>query len=237
MVGHWINTINILEFEMIRKEYIEAKIHNEEIIRNCLRTREVNLKDFIFWEGVTVKDLSMDEVMSKWADILGCTAAGAIPSIEKTGADGYLIYSGETEPTPIETKLCGIRQTDLALGKRGGLYYSTNLDNWYSKCSITSQFSGKFDAGMSDTTMASKKRDTFLVLFDKTENKIIDVYGMKANKVLKLLQERKNNATITFKLSAFQQHGFKMQSGVAELEGFSAWEKRIIKLTTRRIMD
>ena len=222
---------------MIRKEYIEAKIHNEEIIRNCLRTRQVNLKDFIFWENVTVKDLSMDEVMSKWADILGCTAAGAIPSIEKTGADGYLIYSGETEPTPIETKLCGVRQTDLALGKRGGLYYSTNLDNWKSKCSITSQFAGSFDSSMSDATMASKKRDTFLVLFDKTENKIIDVYGMKANKVLELLQERKNNATITFKLSAFQQHGFKMQSGVTELEGFSAWEKRIVKLTTRRIME
>lgn len=222
---------------MIRKEYIEAKIHNEEIIRNCLRTRQVNLKDFIFWEGVTVKDLSMDEVMSKWADILGCTAAGAIPSIEKTGPDGYLIYSGETEPTPIETKLCGIRQTDLALGPRGGLYYSTNLDNWHSKTAITSKLEGKFDARMSDACMTSKKRDTFLVLFDKTENKIIDVYGIKATKVLQLLQERKNNVAITFKLSAFQQHGFKMQSKVNDIEGFSAWETRMGRSTTRRIME
>lgn len=226
-----------MEFEMNRKEYVDAKSHNEEIIRTCLTTREINLKDFIFWEGVTAKDLSMDEVMAKWADIIGCTAAGAIPCIAKTNEDGWLYYAGDSDPTAMEAKLCGIRQTDLALGPRGGLYYSTNLDNWYSKTAITSKLEGKFDSRMSDACMTSKKRDTFLILLDKTENKIIDVYGIKATKVLQLLRERKNNVSITFKLSAFQQHGFKMQSKVNDIEGFGVWEKRMGKSTTRRIMD
>lgn len=219
------------------RKYIDARRRNQDIIRNCLATKSVNFSDIMFWEGISARDLSFDEVASKWADILACTVIGALPCVGKHGADGYLQYTGSKDFVPVETKLCGVRHEDLAVGPRGGLYYSTNLDNWYSKCSITSHFSGKFDASMSRGTMQSKNRDTFLVLFDRTENCIIDTYGMEGKKVLELLEEKKNNSSITFKLSAFFHSGFAMTSGFGKFEGFDAWEERVIKKTTRRIMD
>ena len=216
------------------KEYLDAVAHNQAILKKCLNTRSIDFSDIVFWNGTSARELSFDEVAAKWADVLGCTAIGAIPSLEKTGEDGHLWYSDADAPVPIETKVCGIRHGDLALGSRRGLYYSTNLDNPNSKCAITSHFHGKF-ATMSWDTLQTKNRDTFLILFDKTENKIIDTWGIKGEKTLKLLESKQSNATITLKLSAFMYHGFHMKSGGFNNEGFEVWENRMIRATKRRI--
>jgi hypothetical protein len=211
-------------------EFQTAYAHNAKIIKHCLDTRTNDFSDIIFWEGVQGKTLGFDELTSKWADVLGCSVIGALPSIERQGADGYIYYRGDKTPYEVETKVSGIRHKDLALGQRGGLYYSANLENWNSKCNITSHFMGAFDANMSALTMQSKKRDTFLIPFDKTENKIIDAYRLSADRVLELLENRKHNASITFKLSAFQQHGARMGTQW-DVEGFDKWCSRLSKQT------
>lgn len=222
---------------MDTKEYLKAVQNNQDIIRTCLQTNTVNFSDIVFWGGTTARELSFDEVASKWPDILSCTVIGALPCVGRHGEDGWLHYLGAKIFVPIETKLCGVHHKDLALGPRGGLYYSTNLDNPSSKCSITSHFVGKFESHMSYDTLQSKNRDTFLILFDRTENCVIDVYGMKGEKVLELLEQKQNNSSKTFKFSAFRQFGFKMRSGgFNNLEGFDNWETRISNKTTRRIM-
>jgi len=207
-----------------------ANRNNAEIIQQCLEKRTTDFSKIMFWEGVQGKDLSFDELSSKWADILACAAIGAVPVIKKTGTDGYIYYAGSENPVEAETKLCGIRHSDLALGQRGGLYYSANLDNPNSKCAITTHFNGSFDAGMSHETLQTKKRDTFLVLFDRTENKIIDAYGIRATDVLQLLESKKHNATVTLKLSAFQNTGFRMGT-MWESEKFYPWQSRMITKT------
>ncbi len=222
---------------MDKKQYLQAVQNNQDIIRTCLKTNTINFSDIVFWGGITASELSFDEVASKWPDILSCTVIGALPCVAKHGEDGYLHYREGNDFEPIETKLCGVHHKDLALGSRGGLYYSTNLDNPNSKCAITTHFVAKFTSHMSYDTLQSKNRDTFLILFDRTENCVIDVYGMKGEKVLQLLEQKQNNSSKNFKLSAFQQHGFRMRSGgFSDLEGFDNWETRISKNTTRRIM-
>jgi len=233
-----IETSQHRKSKMDHNTFIKVKTQNIEIIKKCLDTRVINLDGFTFWCGTTTNNLSFDTVMSKWSDILGCTAIGALPVLDKSGTDGHMWVScttGDEYSKEVEVKVCGVNQEDLALGARGGLYYSTNLDNISSKCSITSHFAGSFDREMSHDTMMSKKRDTYLVMFDRTENKLIDSYCMPARKVLSLLLERRSNygKSITFKLSAFQQHGHKWHSVLWEPEGFAKWQKRITKNVNR----
>jgi|Laugrespbdmm15sn_2_1035079.scaffolds.fasta_scaffold02840_3 hypothetical protein len=227
---------------MNKEFFLNARKNNSKIIQNCLTTGIINLDGFMFWEGKTANQVSFDTAMSKWADILGCTAVGAIPVLEKTGADGYIWYKTETGDykAEIESKVCGVNQGDLALGQRGALYYSTNLDNPKSKCSITSHFAGQFKADMSASTLNSKNRDTFLVLFDRTENKLIGSYRIPGRKVVQLLSERQKRnygVTLTLKLSAFQYDGERWETTTWETEGFANWESRIIKQTARYIQS
>jgi hypothetical protein len=223
----------MLKFE----EYERAREHNARIIQKCLTNRTTDFSQIKFWEGLTGQQLSMDQLCSKWTDILACAAIGAVPSMKPRGADGYLYYQNRQRATAIEAKLCSIQQYDLALGIRGGLYYSTNLDNYNSKCSMTSHFSGQFDAAMTEETMYSKHRDTFLVPFDRTTNSVIDIYRLDADTTLDLLETRRNkgNTSITLKLSAFQQDG-----GVFDcewpVEGFDNWVERMKKQVTRRLI-
>jgi len=203
--------------------------NNAAIVKRCLDTRTTDVSGIVFWEGIKGSELSFDELMSKWSDILGCGVIGALPSAERRGADGYIYYKGLVKPHAIESKVCGIRQHELALGVRGGLYYSTNLENYNSKSGITSYFAGAFDAKMTEETFQSKKRDTFLIPFDKTANQVIDVYRIDGDTVLRLLEDRKNNSSITLKLSAFQQSGHRFNSEW-EVDGFNVWSKNMSTL-------
>lgn len=211
-------------------QFNEAKINNSKIMQHCLATRTTDLSNIIFWEGVVGKELGFDELASKWADVIGCSVIGALPSIERSGADGYIYYRDDINPREVETKICGVRHSELAVGQKGGLYYSTNLENYKSKSAITSKFLGQFKPMAADT-MQSKKRDTFLILFDKTENKIIGANRIEAEKVLSLLYTRgKNNKTITLKLGTFHKHGHTMETQW-EVETFDIWKDRMITQT------
>lgn len=226
--------------KMNKTQFLQSVQNNVKIIQKCLTTGIINLDGFMFWEGKTANQVSFDIAMSKWADILGCTAVGAIPVLEKTGADGYIWYDNAGGYfAEIESKLCGINQEDLALGPRGGLYYSANLDNYQSKSAITSKFAGQFKADMSASTLNSKNRDTFLVLFDRTENKLIGSYRMQGKTVVQLLKHRQKNnfgATLTLKLSAFQYDGENWISPW-KTESYDVWENRMIKSTKRYIQS
>jgi len=214
---------------------LTARKHNAAIVKRCLDQRTSDFSDIIFWEGVKGRDLSTDVLLSKWADIIACAAIGAIPSSRPRGADGYIFYKNRKTPTAIEAKLCGIYQEDLALGIRGkSLYYSTNLDNYNSKCAITSHFSGKFSPTMTDDTFASKRRDTYLVMFDRTENKVIDIASLDADSAYNLLDDRRDNSTITLKLSAFQNNGFYFDCEW-DVETYDNWNKRMIKECKRYV--
>ena len=222
---------------MTLEEFHRAQTHNARIIQKCLNERTTDFSQIKFWENIQGKNLSMDLLCSKWADILACAAIGAIPSREPRGADGYVYYQGHQRPRAVEAKLSSIQQTDLVLGTRGGLYYSTNLENWHSKCAITSHFAGAFDANMTTETLMSKRRDTFLVLFDRTSNSVIDIYRLTANRTLSLLETRRNkgNVTSTIKLSAFINDGDQYECSWPT-EGFDKWQSRMKNQTTRRLI-
>lgn len=215
---------------MTKDQYQKYYKNNAKIIKHCLETKTTDLSEIIFCDGSVGKDHSFDFLCARWADILACSAIGAVPNMSRRGSDGILYYQNSNVPKEVETKLCGVTQADLALGSRKGLYYSTNLENYYSKCAISSHFHGSFDVNMSETTMASKERDTFLVLFDRTENRVIDAYGIYATQVLNLIENKKQGKSITFKLSAFQSNGFRMGTQW-ETETFPKWEQRMIKKT------
>ncbi len=218
-------------------QYQQHRLHNQAIIKKCLESRSIDFSDIVFACGTSARTLPFDSVAGKWPDVIACTAIGALPLLNATGADGIMWFAGDSAPRQVETKFCGIWQEELAKGVRGGLYYTTNLDNNNSKCAITSKFQGKFDANMSEDTLGSKNRDTFLVMFDKTENRFIDAYHLSGDTVVRLLHNKKNDkrATATIKLSAFMQYGQRIAS-FFEFEGFPKWQDRMKKKVTRYII-
>lgn len=224
---------------MTRAQWMSAKNNNARIVSQLLKRQPTDLTNIRFWEdNLTGRDVSMPELYSKWADIIGCAAIGAVPSIEPNGPDGYIYYYKNGRdlvyPRPIESKISGIFQDELAIGQRGGLYYSTNLENKKSKSAITSHFEGSFHSNMTLETRLSKGIDTYILPFDKTENKVIDIFQIDGEVVESLLEDRKNNKTITLKLSSFQHNGnqFGCQWPV---EGYDNWEARMLKSVDRRI--
>ena len=218
---------------MDTKQYIATREHNAKIVRRCLETHSTDFSDIIFWEGVKGKELSFDTLASKWADVLGCSAVGAIPTIAKTGADGFAFFERDRNtPHGVETKVAGITQDKLALGSQGGLYYSNNLENWNSKALLTSHISGKFSSIMTNETRATKNRATFLVTFDRTENKVICAHYMPGEIVLDLLESKKNNASITIKLGAFRNHGYEFETQW-NTEGYDKWTCRMVEQTRK----
>ena len=87
---------------------------------------------------------------------------------------------------------------------------------------------------MTDDTFASKRRDTYLVMFDRTENKVIDIATLDADSTYNLLDDRRDNSTITLKLSAFQNNGFYFDCEW-DVETYDNWNKRMIKECKRYV--
>lgn len=205
-------------------DYRTANHHNTNILSNCLKDRSTDISDIIFYEGVTGKDLSFDKLASKMYDVLACCAIGAVPSIESTGADGYIWFKEGHGMVPIETKLCAIGNKNIFVGPRGGLYWSSDPSNFYNRASLTSYFSGSFDSNMSNKTFKTKERWTSLICFDRDTNSIIDAWVMEPSVVINELRQRRNNASLTLKLNRFMDKGFSMKTTVPS-QGYHVWEK------------
>jgi hypothetical protein len=218
--------------------YRKAKQHNSKILEKCLAERTTDLSEFIFWEGVTGKSLPFDLTLSKGYDILGCVAVGAIPSIAKTGADGYMYLKDDDYTVhEVETKVCAIESKNIHIGARGGLYWSSNPECAGNKAAITSYFSAKFDFSMSSSTMDTKARYTALVCFDRDTNQIIDSFFMRPTEVLNELKLRHNGNSLTLKLSCFLKNGGMIKCQVPSV-GWHNWLKQqssLAKLNKRFI--
>lgn len=213
------------------EQFKQASRINGEILQKCLRSRKTDLSEIIFWEdGITGKDLSFDQLLAKSYDILACCAIGAIPSIKKTGADGFVYFSDDLNtPYEVETKLCAIESKNIHVGPRGGLYWSSDPTNYYNRASLVSHFSGKFDSSMSSETLKTKARHTALVCFDRDQNTVIDAWIMTPKKILNELKQRQYNSTITVKLSRFLDAGVKMSTRVDKV-GWHEWQRQQIRL-------
>jgi hypothetical protein len=211
---------------MTLTEYRKAKQNNSKILEKCLVDRTTDLSEIIFWEGVTGKTLSFDLLLSKSYDILGCVAIGAIPTIAKTGADGYMYNKDDKDDNytihEVETKVCAIESKNIHIGSRGGLYWSSNPTRAGNKAGIQSYFNAKFDFGMSDSTMNTKARYTALICFDRDTNQIIDCFYMKPKQVLKELRRRHNGNSLDLKLSCFIENGGTAQCQVPSI-GWDNW--------------
>jgi hypothetical protein len=211
---------------MDNKSFEQAVTNNYKILSTNLKNRTTDFSEINFWEGVKGKDLSATKIASKMYDIIGCCATGVLPSVEKIGADGYFVRDNNTT-SEWEVKVCSVSKTSIFLGKRGGLYHST-LEGRFEKdrrSAITSKFAGAFDANMSASTLSSKARNTALVLFDEDDNYVIDVYMMDGKTVLEQLKYRRNNNTLTLKLSCFQEYGDSLEGdALPGIIGWDAWE-------------
>ena len=206
-------------------EYRRVKRHNSKILEKCLADRTTDLSEIIFWEGIAGKTLPFDLLLSKAYDILGCVAIGAIPTIAKTGADGYMYLKDDDHTIhEVESKVCAVESKNIHVGARGGLYWSSNPERAGNKAAITSYFSAKFDFTMSDSTMDSKARYTALICFDRDRNQIIDCFYMKPKQVLTELRQRHNGNSLTLKLSCFLENGGMMQCQIPSI-GWDHWLK------------
>jgi hypothetical protein len=214
--------MNLTDYEMMLE-------HNAKILTKCLANRSLDISNIIFYEGCRAKELSFDKLASKMYDILACCAIGAIPSIESTGADGYIWLIGKKSIVPVETKLCSIENKNIFIGPRGGLYWSSDPTNYYNKASIRSHFSGKFDSDMSHETLKTKSRWTSLICFDRDTNSVIDAWIIGPRVIFNELVQRRQNSTLTLKLSCFMNKGSQLDPAVP-FEGYFNWEERQAKL-------
>ena len=202
---------------------------NAAILQKCLQTRSSDLSEIMFWEGHKGKDLSFDQLLAKSYDILGCCAIGAIPSMKKSGADGYIRWANDPEVVhEIETKVCAIESKNIHVGARGGLYWSSDPTNTDNRAAINSHFAGSFDAKMTDETMQSKARYTSLICFDRDQNKVIDAWIMKPDVILTEIKKRQNNKSINIKLTRFLLAGSKMGTKIDNI-GWDQWQLDQIK--------
>lgn len=206
-------------------EFRDAHEHNAKILQRNLENRTTDISDIIFWEGCKGKELSFPTLMSKYNDVLGCCSVGGIPSIKKRGADGYIYFRGDTKNYfELESKVATIDPKYLHVGGRGGLYWTSNLENYNSKVTVLSYFSGSFIPTMSDKTRESKKRYTVLVCFDNDKNQVIDSWIMSPETILNEIKNRAGNASITIKLNRFIEQGVKMGSQIPVI-GWDNWIK------------
>lgn len=206
------------------KDYKTISALNTSVLQKCLIDRSVDISDIIFFEGNKAKDLSFDKLSSKMYDILACCAIGAIPSVESTGADGYVWFTGSDIIEPIETKLCSIEKKNIVAGVRGGLYWSSDPTNFYNKAALRSRFQGCFDAGMTQSTLDTKARWTALICFDRDLNSVVGSWVMSPKVIFEQLQRRRNNASLTIKLNCFMENGSTMHPTVTSKDYFQ-WEK------------
>jgi hypothetical protein len=205
-------------------EYRRVKRHNSKILEKCLVDWTTDLSEIIFWEENQGK-LPLDLLTSKAYDIIGCVAVGAIPSLAKTGADGYMYLKDDDHTIhEVETKVCAIESKNIHVGARGGLYWSSNPERSGNKAAVQSYFSAKFDFSMSDSTLDTKARLTTLICFDRDTNQIIDCFYMKPKQVLNELRRRHNGNSLTLKLSCFLENGGMMNCTVPSV-GWDKWLK------------
>lgn len=217
---------------MTLEEFHEAQEHNTKIINNLLNTDSLDgLNQIKFWEKP--KRVSSWELSAKTADILGCCAIGAIPSIKPNGADGYAYLAGHTEACEIESKLASIDLDSVVVGPWGGICYSTPNMNQKSTrpTGITSKVSGSFDANMSLTTLESKARHTALICVDREHNKVIDAWMLAPNTVVEELKLRKastNSPRLRISLAKFINRGWNIHTPVDKI-GWTEWKKFVVE--------
>lgn len=210
---------------MNKQSFDKAVNNNFKILSNNLKNRSTDFSEIVFWEGIKGRELSVTKIASKMYDIIGCCSTGVLPVLEHSGADGFFIRDNGTI-SEWEVKVCSVSKSSIFLGQRNGLYHST-LEGRFEKdrrCAITSKFAGSFDANMSLDTLKTKARNTGLVLFDEDENYVIDVYWLDGKTVLEQLKCRRNNATLTLKLSCFQEYGCALEDALPGMIGWHAWQ-------------
>jgi hypothetical protein len=215
---------------MDRKIFNRSVAKNFKILSKNLKNRTTDFSEITFWEGVKGKDLSATKVASKMYDIIGCCATGVLPSVNLNGADGFFV-GAYNKISEWEVKVCSVSKTSIFLGKRGGLYHSTSdgrLDP-NRRSAITSKFVGNFDANMTVCTLNTKARNTALILFDEDDNIVIDVYMMDGDTVFKQLKNRRQNVSLSLKLSCFQINGGPLEDALPGMVGWEQWESQVVE--------
>jgi hypothetical protein len=206
-------------------KYSTALNNNITAVTKFLNTLDLNeLRGIKYWDGSEI-EVSLNILGNKIYDILACTCIGALPKSESSGADGVLWTDAQSSPVEIETKLSGIQRHEIALGGENSLYYSTNLKNPQSKAALASKLSGAFHAEMSEFTLQSKARPTYLVVMDMTTNEFVDAWCLDGQTTLEQLQERRSNKnkTLKLKLQVFINHGVLVKSAVPTI-GYINWQ-------------
>lgn len=210
------------------KEYKEAQTENTKIVNEFLVNWDVNgLNRITFWEQPT--KVSSDLLFSKGYDILGCCTIGAIPSIKRSGADGFVYFKNIDEPQEVETKVASIESESIGVGPKGGLFRAGTENSKSKPAGITSTLCGKFDAKMTESTWATKARYTSLICFDRDNNKVIDAWMMDPTTVSRELKKRKESKTLTLKLGCFMNSGWNVNTFVDKI-GWNEWRRMQVLL-------
>jgi len=207
---------------MNKSEYQRIVNHNSKVLNKLLKKRSTDLSNIIFSENIKGNQVSFDTATSKAYDVLGCCSIGAIPTLAKSGADGYIWVDDEDTLHELEVKVCGIRHDNIYAGPKGGLYWSSNPSLYHNRASIKSRLQGSFDINMTEATLQTKSRLTSLICFDQTENTVIDAWIMCPTSTAEQLGNRKNNKTMTLKLSCFEKHGSPIKPTVNYV-GWDNW--------------
>lgn len=215
-------------------EYTKAVKRNAAKCNKFLKT--LNLRDLngiVYWDGTKLK-VTFNSMKCKVHDILACGCIGALPNIDHNGADGYK-WDGKSAPVEVETKLCTIDQNSIALGVRGALYYSTNLENYHSKALLESKIAGLFDANMSTDALLSKNRETYMIVSDDTTGKFVDAWVLSGKETHAQLSERigKFNTSLSLKLQVFLNNGEQART-VCPVVGFDVWKEEATKLAKKK---
>jgi hypothetical protein len=219
--------------------YFEYTTENQEILADMLETGFYDLSRLHIFETVkTVRPLSF--YLHKGFDLIAAAAAGCLIYPTGTGADAAWYEftdkapasKGDISATPVELKFAEIDSSRIFASKNGTLYVAKDLARAKRKntrSSLRSAIAASYTLH-SDSNRTSKNVLTMLVVFDRANNRVLDVFCTSGEKILGYLNMSKKKKR-GVKLSFFINSGWRLERDISY--GYMRWEEEIRKTCPR----
>jgi len=209
----------------------DAIAHNYKVVAEQIRTHRFCDQDYYFVRLINgvfslVPPGSHDaDLVRASNDYIAGALVGALPYSDLHGSDGIKIDE------------CGnIREVELKLCMKSGDRYEINTKGHIQVVDGAGSFRSDCAAHFEIVFNLSKKCvDTYLVCFDKSAWRLIDIYKMAGEKIVELLGKNQNSGEDktskkrSISLSAFMKYGQKVYQDVTEEVGVEAWEHDIYR--------
>lgn len=209
---------------MISEDEYNKRVAENKII--YLQQVASNSFDFTKFHGFDALsgEVTFIRLLKKVHDIYTAVNLNMLPYLKELhGADAVKLENSVFKDVELKTCFVEISANTAFKTVNGTIYTTKDLSQWpngvpYSKVALlTSAFKASF--GTTNKQPHKKDRDTYLLLIDGSNSKVIDCFMLEGSKVVKFLETSRD-----IKLGSFIKYG---NSTASELNNCIGWDKWI----------